>query len=118
MPDTPDDTYPRNPKPGIITWLRDRRVISIAETDSEVTTGVGALPGCFAVALNAILVDLRQIDWVIDINLYTDPATNLCLGSPYNKKVSGNIVGFTVVGTSGLATGTTVFAEVIAIGPP
>lgn len=118
MPDTPNDPTPMEPKPTLVAWLRDRRVISIAETDAVVTTGSGTHPGCFAIALNANLVDLRQIAWVLDINLFTDPPTNLCLGSPYNKKISGNIVGFTVVGTTGLATGTTVFAEVVAIGPP
>lgn len=119
-PNTPNDPspYQRAPKPSIIAWLRDRRVIAVAETDGVVTTGSSVAGACFAIALNATLVDLRQVEWVIDINLFTDPAANLCLGSPYNKKITGNIVGFTVVGTSGLTTGTTVFAEVVAIGPP
>lgn len=118
MPYTPNDSAPMNPKPTIVAWLRDRRVVAIAETDASVTTGSDTHPGCFAVGLNATFPDLRQISWVLDINLFTDPATNLCLGAPYNKKISGNVVGFTVVGTTGLATGTTVFAEVVAIGPP
>jgi len=72
----------------------------------------------FAVAMTATFPDLRNIEWVLDINLFTDPSVNMCLGSPYNKRISGNVVGFTVIGTTGLATGTTVFAEVVAIGPP
>lgn len=118
MPDTPDDAYPRNPKPSIIAWLRDRRLIAIAETNGAVTTGVASYPGQTPLALYATLPDLRQIDWVIDINLFTDPSADMCLGAPFNKKISGNIVGFTVVGMTGFATGTTVFAEVCAVGPP
>lgn len=117
---TPNDPSPYQiaPKPGIVAWLRDRRLIAIAESTGRVTTGAGTHPGCFAIADICTVPDLRNIDWVLDINLFTDPPTNLCLGVPYNKKISGNVVGFTIVGTTGLATGTTVFAEVVAIGPP
>lgn len=116
-PTTPH--HPRSPKPGIVAWLRDRRIIAVAQTD-EIAANVGSAtyPGQVAIPLICRFPDLRAIEWIIDINLYTNPGADMCLGVPFNKKITGNVVGFTVVGMTGFAAGTTVFAEVLAIGPP
>jgi len=130
LPYTPNDRYPINPKPGVVAWLRDRRVIAIAETNAQAidptdgfsasgrASSFGGYGGNLFIPLYATLVDLRNIDWVLDINLFSDPKTDVCLGAAYNKKISGNIVGFTVVGVTHFPSGTTIFAEVVAIGPP
>jgi len=125
MPYTPNDSEPINPKPGLVAWLRDRRVISIAESTAGVLDAVsggagshGGYGGNLFIPVVAELPDLRRIDWVLDINLFSDPATAVCFGSAFNKKISGNLVGFTIVGITNVLTGTTVFAEVVAIGPP
>jgi len=131
VPKTPnehDSATIRNPKPGIVAWLRDNRVIAVAESTgcTILTTGFPKSPGKIAnnqifCPVTAQFPDLRQIDWVIDINLFSDPGDTerpVCLAGAYNKKISGNIVGFTIVGMTAVPSGTTLFAEVIAIGPP
>lgn len=128
MPDTPNDAYPYSPKPTVVAWLRDRRVIAVAETNSctldvasgGVTSGQAGYGGNIFCPLWARLPDLRYIEWVVDIDIFSDPgaARDVCLGGVYNKKISGNIVGFTVVGITNVPSGTTIFAEVIAVGPP
>ena len=128
MPNTPNDEYPRAPKPTILAWLRDRRIIAINESNTAVldaasggvTSGHSGYGGNMFYPLYAQLPDLRNIEWVLDINIFSDPGTarDVCIGGVYNKKISGNIVGFTVVGITNVPSGTTIFAEVVAIGPP
>lgn len=128
MPYTPNDASPLAPKPTVLAWLRDRRVIAINETNSAVldpssggvTAGFAGYGGNMFYPLWAQLPDLRNVEWVLDINVFSDPgaARDVCIGGVYNKKISGNIVGFTVVGITNVPSGTTIFAEVVAIGPP
>jgi len=124
MPNTPNDgTNSISPKPTIVAWLRDRRIIAIAESNYATIEPVAGATnagygGQLYIPLWTRLPDLRHIEWVLDINLFSDPKTDVCLGAAYNKKISGNIVGFTVIGMTNFPTGTTIFAEVVAVGPP
>jgi hypothetical protein len=69
-------------------------------------------------ALNVCVPDLRYIEYVLNVQLEASP-----LSGTYpqyevvNKKITGNVVGMTIYGAA-YATGTTITAEVIAIGPP
>jgi hypothetical protein len=72
--------------------------------------------GC--VALNVRVPDLRYIEYVLNVQIEADPLD--CAYPQYevvNKKITGNVVGMTIYGAA-YATGVTVLAEVIAIGPP
>lgn len=66
---------------------------------------------------NAIIVripDLREVETVLNVEIYTDPAT-YADGWYSNKKYEGNWVGLTLWQIN---AGTTLTVEVVAVGPP
>lgn len=90
--------------------LPTRQVIAKA-TNSVVTVFPG---GC--AALNVRLPDLKMIDHVIHVEFSMSPLN--CAQPIYeavNKRITGNVVGMTIMGAA-FGTGTTVTAEVVAIG--
>jgi len=90
----------------IVATLQDGRVMAYAKRDMGVVSA-GALPVAVRVP------DLRLIEYVIQIQINVDPLVEP--GFIVNKKITGNVVGFTLYAVS---AGTTLNAEVIAIGPP
>ena len=83
----------------------------VVTTFGRVDGGVG---GCEC--LNVRVPDLRAIDYILNIQFTMNP---LSCGQPVyeavNKKITGNVVGMTIFGLA-FATGTTLMAEVIAVG--
>ena len=70
--------------------------------------------GC--VALNVRVPDLRRIDYILDIEFRMSPL--VCEQPVYEavgKVITGNVVGMTILGAL-FTTGTTLQAEVVAIG--
>lgn len=65
------------------------------------------------VALNVRVPDLREIEYVTHVQLTFLPLTGHA--GVLNKKITGNVVGMTI---HTVGAGTTIFAEVQAIGPP
>jgi len=68
--------------------------------------------------LNVRVPDLRMIEYVLDVEFTVIPL--VCATPIYeavNKKITGNVVGMTIF-TATQAAGTTIIAEVIAIGTP
>lgn len=66
---------------------------------------------------NAILVrlpDLREVETILNVEIYTDPAT-YADGWYSNKQITGNVVGVTIWQIN---AGTTLTVEVVAVGPP
>jgi len=69
-------------------------------------------------AINVRVPDLRMIEYVLNIQFFYE--TDVCLYPIYeavNKKISGNVVGMTLLGLVN-TTGGTLHVEVIAVGPP
>ncbi len=81
---------------------------------------VGVFSGDACEVLNVRVPDLRKIDYVLQVQFTEDPIN---CGDKYgtyevkNKKITGNVVGMTIFGAA-YSAGTTIIAEVIAIGPP
>ena len=90
----------------VVGILKDGRVIAKAWRSAVVAAG--------DVNFVVRIPDLKYIDAVLNIEFYTDPATYIESGYA-NKKISGNVVGMTIYG---VAAGTTLTAEVVAVGPP
>ncbi len=99
--------------------LQDGRVIAMGkyylqQSDFFATNGRPA--GCEAI--NVRVPDLRMIEYVLNIQFFYE--TDVCTYPIYeavNKKISGNVVGMTLLGLTN-STGGTLHVEVIAIGPP
>lgn len=94
----------------IVATLQDGRVIAMGK--SWVWSGTSET----ANVLNVRVPDLREIEYVLQVEFYTSPKTySACFIGPMDKKITGNVVGFTLYG---MAVATSLIAEVIAIGPP
>lgn len=96
--------YPRTF--GIVATLKDGRVIAFGSDTRVVAPG--------NVNINVVVPDLRQIEYVLEVQFSTNPDTYIESGFA-DKKITGNVVGLTVYGVH---AGTTLTTEVIAIGPP
>lgn len=81
-----------------------------------VTTFARGPQGSACEVLNVRVPDLRHIDYVLEVQFTMSP---LSCGQPVyeavNKKITGNVVGMTIFGAA-FSTGTTLTAEVIAVG--
>jgi len=87
------------------SMLRDGR--SLAQGDATYTF---ATAGNFAVVIR--LSDLKYIEKIIQYQFETDPIVDP--GSPVNEKITGNVVGMTLIGVGG---GTTMVINVMGVGP-
>ena len=91
--------------------LQEGRLIAMGKNYLHVTPATCEV-------LNVRVPDLRMIEYVLDVEFTVIP---LACGAPIyeavNKKITGNVVGMTIF-TYSQAAGTTIIAEVIAIGPP
>ena len=89
----------------VVAHLRDGRVIAKSTYAQVLSSGT-----------NNIVVrvpDLKYIQTVLEIEFYSDPDTYYtCV---MDKKITGNVVGFTLYG---LNASTTLTTEVVAVGPP
>lgn len=72
------------------------------------TTSIVAVGGDYY--MNVTVTGLVSIGHIVNINIDTDPIVDP--GSITNKVITGNVVGFTLVGVGG---GTTLTAEVVAV---
>lgn len=88
----------------IVTILPGGRIIArTALTDTVVgATTDTALPA-------AIVTDLKKVEYVLQINLNTDPDT---YAIPHDASIAGNAVGLTVY----TGAGTTVGGEILTVG--
>jgi hypothetical protein len=88
----------------LVSILPDGRVIA-----KDSTTLVVASSGNYAITVT--ISDLKTVEEVLQHKPSTDP---LCdPGTPVNEKITGNVVGFTMVG---VGAGTTLTIEVTAVG--
>jgi len=103
-----------------VATLQDGRVIAMGKyylEQSDFFAQNGRPAGCEAI--NVRVPDLRMIEYVLNIQFFYE--TDVCTYPIYeavNKKISGNVVGMTLLGASDQAVGGTLHVEVIAIGPP
>ena len=95
-----------------VAKLKDGRHIAMGKSWVVVTaTGTGQ-----PTAINVRVPGLREIEYVLNVQFYTNPTSYAVDGlNPMNKKIVGNLVGMTIYG---IHATTTLTAEVIAIGPP
>jgi len=92
---------------GVVATLKDGRVIAYAQSGPTVVTG-GAVNGVYI-----YFPDLKQVEYIIQIQLHTDPPTYL--QRTLNKWLeAANVVGLTIYP----AAGTTLTVDALAIGPP
>ena len=102
-----------------IAVLQDGRVIAMGKYYKHKNENWFEAQACEA--LNVRVPDLRMIEYVLNVQIHLDPASLLQCDDPIyeivNKKISGNIVGMTIMGKENDAGGTMI-VEVIAIGPP
>ena len=99
-----------------LTVLQDGRVIAMGKYYLEQDALFNAVAGCEAI--NVRVPDLRMIEYVLNVQFFYE--TDVCTYPIYeavNKKISGNVVGMTLLGADNSAGGT-LHVEVIAIGPP
>jgi len=103
-----------------IAVLQDGRVVAMGKyylQQSDFFHADGHAAGCEVI--NVRVPDLRMIEYVLNIQFFYETA-NICTTPIYeavNKKITGNVVGMTLLGAD-VATGGTLHVEVIAIGPP
>ena len=102
-----------------IAVLQDGRLIAMGKyylkQDALFSENAHAV-GCEAI--NVRVPDLRMIEYVLNIQFkYVDTMCTDLIYEAINKKITGNIVGMTLLGSDN-ATGGTIHVEVIAIGPP
>lgn len=103
---------PINEMNELITILRSGKAIAMGKADFVISPDqIGAQLG----GINVRVPDLRMIEYVLEIQFYTNPFANILSHAPMNKKISGNVVGMSLYY---LTAGTTLTVEVIAIGPP
>ena len=93
----------------IVAHLRDGRLMAMGQYTQEVDQG--------NVNIVVRVPDLKYIEYVIQVEFYTDPDTKFSDFAFMDKKITGNIVGMTLYGIAA-AAGTTLTTQVIAIGPP
>ena len=104
-----DETFSEH---DIVAILQDGRVIAMGRAMGYQAFYASGRPA----PLNVRVPDLREIEYILNVQIHTDPATYFVDDAgPANKVITGNVVGFTIYGT---AAATTILAEVIAIGPP
>jgi len=102
-----------------VAVLQDGRVIAMGKyylKQDDFFHANGRDAGCEAI--NVRVPDLRTIEYVLNIQFFYE--TDVCTYPIYeavNKKISGNVVGMTLLGADN-AGGGTLHVEVIAIGPP
>lgn len=99
-------------KGDVVAITRDGKVIAQGEAQYIVETPGGCL------GLNVRVPDLRMIEYVLNVQLSMtgfNCTDNFLYGPDMNKKIVGNVVGMSLYVVT---TGTTIKAEVIAIGPP
>jgi len=89
----------------VITVLPNGKVIAKASKTITVPLGGGDI------AITITFNELRRVEQVLRYNFFTDPITDP--GTPVNEKVTGNVVGLTMVG---IPAGTTLTIEAVAIG--
>jgi len=104
-----------------IAVLQDGRVVAMGKNylkQADLFHSGGAhTTGCEAI--NVRVPDLRMIEYVLNIQFFYE-VDNVCTTPLYeavNKKITGNVVGMTLLGADA-AGGGTLHVEVIAIGPP
>jgi hypothetical protein len=115
MPEWFDVPVAYRPSHDRVGLLQDGRLIAMGK-NYVVTTFPRGQGGCEY--LNVRIPDLRMVEYVLNVQITTSPLD--CTYPIYeavNKKITGNVVGMTIFGAE-FATGTTLTAEVIAIGPP
>jgi hypothetical protein len=91
--------------------LQEGRLIAMGKNYLHVTPATCEV-------LNVRVPDLRMIEYVLDVQFTVIPLD--CSKPIYeaaNKKITGNVVGMTIF-TYAQTAGTTIIAEVIAIGTP
>ena len=88
----------------VVALFQEGRIIA-----SGFTTVVLPSEGSYGITVR--VPDLRYIEFVIHYEFLTDPATDP--GTPVNRGIHGNIVGFTLVG---VGKGTTLTAMVLCVG--
>ena len=109
MPEVVDDWVTES---DIVAILQDGRVIAMGK-NWVYESGSGTST---ASVLNVRVPDLREIEYILNVELYTTANTYFeDDAGPMNKVITGNVVGFTIYG---VYAATTITAEVIAIGPP
>ena len=102
-----------------VATLQDGRIIAMGKyhlQQDDFFSQNGRPAGCETI--NVRVPDLRMIEYVLNIQFFYE--TDVCTYPIYeavNKKISGNVVGMTLLGAD-VATGGTLHVEVIAIGPP
>jgi len=103
---------PYNEKNDLIAMLRPGKVIAMGKADFYIDTEQA---GTAIGGLNVRVPDLRMIEYVLQIQFYSNPAVYIMSHAPINKKISGNVVGMSIYYVT---AGTTLTIEVVAIGPP
>ena len=99
--------------------LQDGRVVAMGKDylqQSNFFSTDGHAEGCEVI--NVRVPDLRMIEYVLNIQFFYE--SDVCTYPIYeavNKKITGNVVGMTLLGITN-STGGTLHVEVIAIGPP
>ena len=91
----------------IVAHLRDGRVMAMGRYSEVLSSGT-----------NNVVIripDLKYIEYVIQVEFYSDPDTKFDDHAFMDKKITGNLVGMTLYG---LNAATTLTVEVIAVGPP
>lgn len=89
----------------IVGIWQDGRVVALG----RFTAVVAAQTTPFVVRIP----DLKYIETILNVQFETNPDT--CVYEAIDKKTFGNLVGMTICG---IAAGTTLTAEVVAVGPP
>lgn len=88
----------------VVALFQEGRIIG-----SGVTTTVLPEGGNYGVTVR--VPDLRHIEFVVHYEFLTDPVTDP--GTPVNRRIRGNVVGFTLIG---VGKGTTLTAMVLCVG--
>ena len=88
----------------IVGTLLDGRTVAKGVTTQAVLAGL--------VYVTVTVPNLNFIEEVLHVEVYTNPACDIESGFG-NKNITGNVVGITIAGVS---AGTTLIAEIIAIG--
>ena len=88
-----------------ISKWRDERVVARG-------TRTVILPSAGSYAVTIIVPDLKYVEIVLQYKFTCDPICDP--GTPTNEKITGNVVGFTLIG---VGDGTTLTTDLIAVGP-
>jgi len=90
----------------VVATLRDGRVVAYAKRNVG-TVGPGT------VSLDVQVPDLKAIEYVLNVQFHVEPLVDI--GNVVNQTITGNVVGMTLHNVS---AGTTLTAEVVAVGSP